>query len=182
LVNNQNKLTIIFDKPLKGKKVQIEPFRGEPELNTKKDYVSTTLIKEKSIPKINKLDTTKLWLQTQCDECTIKEKEFLKGNYFKLKAKPLWTDPVKDSEITLYGYTGFYKPRGSSFGNVRIRANGTKKPHTGLDIFAEKGTDIFACLDGIVERIYGNSNDGSYGNVIVIEIDYVEYLIKSKNN
>ena len=86
IINGKNQLTIILDKALKGKKVQIEPFRGAPELNTKKDYVSTTKIKEKATPKITKLDTTKLWLQTQCDECTKKEKEFLKGSYFKLKS------------------------------------------------------------------------------------------------
>ncbi|MCF6350371.1 MAG: hypothetical protein L3J23_05000 [Flavobacteriaceae bacterium] len=56
-------------------------------LNTKNDYVSTTLIKEKATPKITKLDTTKLWLQTECDDCkeNEKKKEFLKENYFKLK-------------------------------------------------------------------------------------------------
>ncbi|MCF6350369.1 MAG: hypothetical protein L3J23_04990 [Flavobacteriaceae bacterium] len=88
LIDGKNQLTIIFDKALKGKKVQIEPFREEaPKLNTKNDYVSTTLIKEKATPKITKLDTTKLWLQTECDDCKEKEKkkEFLKENYFKLK-------------------------------------------------------------------------------------------------
>ncbi|WP_199185111.1 M23 family metallopeptidase [Aquimarina sp. I32.4] len=192
LVANKNKLTLVFDKALVGKKVQIEAFRGLPDLNNKKDYVRTTTVEEDNKGSIvKKLDSTSLFLATECDSVKNagekNKKDFFKtSGFFKLKAKSLWTDPIKDSEITLYNFSGTYKPKGSTFGKVRLKWNKAKtklvpKAHTGLDVFAEKGTDLFACLDGKVERIYGKSNDKSYGNVIVIEVDDASYLEKSKN-
>jgi len=53
-------------------------------VNNSKNYVRTTTVNEF---KITKLDTTQFWLQINCDDCKEgeKEKEFLKGNCFKLK-------------------------------------------------------------------------------------------------
>lgn len=56
------------------------------------------------------------------------------------------------------------------------------KNHTGLDIFAEKGTNLYACLDGTVERIYGEARDNGYAIVLVIELDSVDSLKNSQNN
>ncbi len=91
LVNNKNQLTIIFDKALKDKKIQIEPYRNKPDIDQSKkkggyDYIKSTSIKEKDTPKIAKLDTTKLWIESFSDNSREKEKEFLKGSFFKMKA------------------------------------------------------------------------------------------------
>lgn len=192
VIGEKIKLTIIFDEALVGKKVQIEPFRGSPDLSTKPDFVRTTTVQKDNIgPLIKKLDFTNIWLLTKCDGLN-KEggeniKKFLENSYFKLEAKPLWTNPIENSEITLYNFSAVYKPKGSTFGEVRLKKHKVTKKlvpkaHTGLDVFAEKGTGLKACLDGTVERIYGKSSDTEgYGVVIVIEVDSVEYLTMSKN-
>ncbi len=94
-----------------------------------------------------------------------------------------WHEPIKNGEITLHNYGGDYKPKGSTFGKVRLGYNEKtkktyKKPHTGLDIFAESGTQLYACLDGKINSI---DKVGAYGNVIVLEIDVIEELKSSKN-
>ncbi len=67
LVDDKNQLTIVFDEALIGKKVQIEAFRGSPDLNNKKDYFKTTTVQEAPAPKITKRETNSLWLQTRCE-------------------------------------------------------------------------------------------------------------------
>jgi predicted chitinase len=76
-----------------------------------------------------------------------------------------WHDPIDNAEIALYNYYGNYNPAGSSFGRVR---DGGKKNHQGLDIFAPKGTEVKACLKGIV--VEANEADGNWGGLIVIEV------------
>ncbi|WP_452219459.1 hypothetical protein [Lacinutrix salivirga] len=103
LVGDKNQLTIVFDKALKGKKVQIEPFRGKPDINNAKDYVRTTTIKEPATPKITIRVKAHLYLKTQCDSIenageTI-ENTFLKGGGFKLDAKLFWTVPIKMEKL-----------------------------------------------------------------------------------
>ncbi|RKN21942.1 hypothetical protein D7035_12340 [Aquimarina sp. AD1] len=59
-----NKLTIVFDKALEGKTIQIEPYRGAPDHKVEKDWVYENTIKG---VKISKRETTALWLTSQCD-------------------------------------------------------------------------------------------------------------------
>ncbi|WP_103070915.1 hypothetical protein [Aquimarina sediminis] len=79
-----NKLTIVFDKALEGKKIQIEPYRGKPDHKSTKGWVYENTVKGL---KIVKRETTSLWLQTQCDSVEnageVIDKEF--KSYFKLK-------------------------------------------------------------------------------------------------
>ena len=188
LVGDKNQLTIVFDNALKGKKIQIEPFRGIPNINTAKDYVRTTTIEEQEKAKLVKKLTTNLFVSAECCEGEEGDLSFKdKTSVTKLKTKG-WQDPIIDGEITLYSYgnkySTVYKPRGSSFGSVRLKYKNKKlvpKNHTGLDVFAEKGTVVRACLDGVVERIYGSSSDGSYGKVLVIEVSSTDEFIMSKN-
>ncbi len=167
LIDGKNQLTIIFDKALKGKKVQIEPFRGEPELNTKKEYVSTTLIKEKAVPKVVRKENTKLWLETNCDECEEKERNFYDEKYFILKA-PIWYDPLKVME-----YRGWYQngtkwaPERSAYLNYTAYRN--KKKHDGLDLYAPVGTPVYACVEG---EVYIKRKTSTYGNHIGIKGEY----------
>jgi len=59
-----NKLTIVFDKALEGKTVQIEPYRGSPDHKVSKDWVYENTVKGN---KISKRKTTSLWLMSQCE-------------------------------------------------------------------------------------------------------------------
>ncbi|TPN85421.1 PAAR-like protein [Aquimarina algicola] len=89
-----------------------------------------------------------------------------------------WTDPVQDPEITLFTFSGNYRPKGSTFGGVRRRSNGSVRNHTGLDIFAEAGTELYACLDGVVDQIYTGPG---FGLVVVIKIDSIDDLKNARN-
>ena len=92
LIGDNNQLTIVFDKALKGKKIQIEPFRGVPDIDQSKksyDYIKSTTIKEPATPKITIRDKAHLYLKTQCDSIENSDekidKEFLKSAAFKLE-------------------------------------------------------------------------------------------------
>ena len=87
IINSKNQLTLVFDKALIGKKVQIEAFRESPDIDNAKDYVRTTTIQKAATPKIAKRETTSLWLQTQCESVEnageMINEEF--KSYFKLE-------------------------------------------------------------------------------------------------
>ncbi len=42
---------------------------------------------------------------------------------------------------------------GATFGNTRNYANGTKKPHQGIDLYAEVGTPIYSMTTGVVVQV-----------------------------
>ena len=115
IVDNKIKLTIVFAKALKGKKVQIEPFRGTPDLSTKLDFVRTTTIKEPTTVKITIRDTTKLYLKIQSDDIKITKEErangVLKSATFKLDAKPFGTYPIKILKLNCTIFLLFTSPK-----------------------------------------------------------------------
>ncbi|AUC76326.1 hypothetical protein [Olleya sp. Bg11-27] len=96
LDGDNNKLTIIFDKALKDKKVQIEPYREDaPKIDQSKvshDFIKTTTIKEAdaTLSKIAIRDKAHLYLKIEGDdiESTEEEKanELLKSSTFKLSS------------------------------------------------------------------------------------------------
>ena len=53
----------------------------------------------------------------------------------------------------------------NTFGMVRHKANGAKKPHQGWDFEAPVGTPCFAIADGKIELI---RTVGDYGNTVVL--------------
>jgi len=85
-----------------------------------------------------------------------------------------WHDPVDNPQITIYTQSGHEKPWRSSFGYTRkdISAN-----HHGLDIFALKGTNIYACLDATV---VGVENQGGYGKILILKIKNVNDFHESR--
>lgn len=87
-----------------------------------------------------------------------------------------WTDPLNDPEITLFSQNGNYKPWASTFGHVRNNGN---RHHSGLDLFALVGTELFACLDSTVANVYLNVS--GYGNVVLLKVDNTEDFINSRN-
>lgn len=55
----------------------------------------------------------------------------------------------------------------NTFGMVRRKADGSKKPHQGWDLYAPVGTPCYAVADGVV---VGINKAGDYGNTIILYI------------
>lgn len=152
LIGDKNQLTIVFDKALKGKKVQIEPFRGSPEINNKKDYVRTTIINEPATPKIIIRDKAHLYLKTECDSVVNSgekiNNKFLKGGGFKLSSSTtiyIYPDGkitntyLKNGDKMRYVYVDSSKEE-HDLGKTKIF---TTKKHTKKNVLSKtKGDDI----------------------------------------
>ena len=57
-----------------------------------------------------------------------------------------WHEPVDNPQIPLWNSEGNIKPQSNTFGTGRNRL------HTGLDIFAIEGSNVYACLDAVVYK------------------------------
>lgn len=93
--------------------------------------------------------------------------------HFKVRAQ--WHDPVDNPQLCLYTMSGgnIVVPYWNVFGYVR---NGTK--HQGVDLFAKPGTDVYACVDGIVVR--NEVASSLYGRVITIKAKNPDYVRSRK--
>ena len=89
-----------------------------------------------------------------------------------------WHEPLKYPQRTYYNSGGAVKPQNGAFGLVRRRADGSRKAHTGLDLFADIGTQCFACLDGEIASLHEDPR--GYGKVLVLKVKG-EDLRKSRN-
>ncbi|WP_452219925.1 M23 family metallopeptidase, partial [Lacinutrix salivirga] len=185
LVGDKNQLTIVFDKALKGKKVQIEPFRGKPDINNAKDYVRTTTIKEPATPKITIRDKAHLYLKTQCDSIenageTI-DNEFLKGGGFKLETPGLlfpfkvipqnYPGNYKTKQYKDYDYT-VHEKNAATFGYTR----GTNRIHAARDLYTDVNESIYAIADGIVK-----ASENFYMDTDVLVIEHYYEHVKGNN-
>lgn len=105
-----------------------------------------------------------------------------------------WQNPLKNNQIAIYTFGGSKRPWRSAFGRVRTDMTGTDngaRPHHGLDLFANIGTEVYACLPGEVVSLTPGTG---YGNGFVLKIDasyldefkkqrrsdYSPYYVKSK--
>lgn len=179
VLDGKNKLTIVFDEALKGKKVQIEPFRGSPGLSTKPEYVRTTTVQEVPEPKIVKRETTTLWLTSQCESVEnageMIDKDF--ENYFKLETPGLLfpfniiplnhPDNFKNKYYKPYNYR-LKEHRAPTFGVLRSAL----RIHAARDLYSDVGEPIYAIADGVVTNI-----DKFYRDTWRIEIEH-EYEVK----
>ena len=77
-----------------------------------------------------------------------------------------WHDPVDNPMSTNYMQSGGGGALGKKWG---LFGNGIRNgsPHTGLDLFARTGDNIYACVDGTV---YNRRWHGGYGNTITIKV------------
>ncbi len=81
----------------------------------------------------------------------------------------VWHDPVKNPQLNKYTYSGNINPVNGMYGHVRKWR--TKIPsHSGLDIFAIPGTEIFACMDGSVTDVSISQKKGK-NKTVRIKID-----------
>ncbi|WP_055446352.1 M23 family metallopeptidase [Lacinutrix mariniflava] len=182
VVDKKIKLTIVFDKALKGKKVQIEPFRGAPDLTTKPDYVRTTTIKEAATSKITIRDKAHLYLKTQCDsieeEGETIDNEFLKSTAFKLETPrllfPFQTIPLnhpdgfKNDNYIKYDYT-LHEKKAPTFGVLRS----STRIHAARDLYYELNEPIYAIANGVVTDVHS-----FYRDTWRIEIEHEYQKIK----
>ncbi|WP_395075707.1 peptidoglycan DD-metalloendopeptidase family protein [Flavobacterium sp.] len=111
------------------------------------------------------------------------KKGFLKEfgyNCCENKGNAKWQNPLKNNQITIHTFGGSIRPWRSAFGRVRTDMTGSDngaRPHHGLDLFAEIGTEVFACLPGEVVSLTPGTG---YGNGFVFKIDD-NYLNEFKN-
>ena len=95
-----------------------------------------------------------------------------------------WQNPLKNNQITIYTFGGSKRPWRSAFGRVRTDMTGTDngaRPHHGLDLFANIGTEVYACLPGEVVSLTPGTG---YGNGFVFKIDagYLEEFKKQRRS
>ena len=81
-----------------------------------------------------------------------------------------WHEPVDNPQITLWTQSGKYNPANAAFGVPRPN----KKYHQGVDLFCTEGSNVYACLDGIVESI--TDSPKGQGQTIVLKITDKEQL------
>ena len=83
-----------------------------------------------------------------------------------------WHDPVDNPQITIYMQSGGDDPGWASFGNVR-----NSRVHHGIDFFAIKGTNIYACLDAFV---VGVETQRGYGKILILKVKNIDDFNKSR--
>lgn len=85
-----------------------------------------------------------------------------------------WHEPVDNPQITLWTQSGRNDPSNAVFGARNNR-------HQGVDLFALEGTNVYACLGGIVDRVVTCDAKGNYvkgqGITVVIKIHEAEIPI-----
>ena len=85
-----------------------------------------------------------------------------------------WHEPVDNPQITIWTQSGRNDPSNAVFGARHNR-------HQGVDLFALEGTNVYACLGGIVDRIVTRDAKGNYvkgqGITVVIKIHEAEIPI-----
>ena len=85
-----------------------------------------------------------------------------------------WHEPVNNPQITIWTQSGCNDPSNAVFGARNNR-------HQGVDLFALEGTNVYACLGGIVDRIVTRDAKGNYvkgqGITVVIKIHEAEIPI-----
>lgn len=140
-------------------------------------YLMVDLHTENSIPEF---ESVFMWYRgfTSSSDDSTTQKYFLnqEGEWFEVE-KVEWHEPIKDPTCTLYMQSGGAGEFGKHWGLFGKTRDGKK--HTGLDLFATTGTDIFACVDGTV---YNRRWHGGYGNTITIKVTDTEAFKSLKND
>jgi len=73
--------------------------------------------------------------------------------------------PIDNPMLCLYSQGGNKKPWHGSFGK-KIRDG--KDIHCGVDLLAEPGTKVYACVEAVVERIHTSKTMG--GNMVTLKV------------
>jgi predicted chitinase len=121
------------------------------------------------------------WLVNGGDNGRTERREYLKKlkeiDFFKCGTNK-WHDPLDNPMLCLYSQGGEdKKPWHGSFGPT-IRDGVTK--HTGMDLFAKPGTNVYSCVKGEVVR--SEINSSMFGELIVIKVIDEETLKSRRKN
>ena len=81
-----------------------------------------------------------------------------------------WHEPVDNPQITIWTQSGRNEPSNAVFGAKRPNGH----YHQGVDLFCTEGSNVYACLDGIVESI--TDSPKGQGQTIVLKITDKEQL------
>lgn len=101
----------------------------------------------------------------------------LAKNKKESKSNGKWRMPIDNPMLCLYSQGGGEKPWHGSFGE-KIR-DGIEN-HAGIDLLAKPGLPVYACLRGIVERIYISTSRA--GRVVVVKVTDRETFKSLKRN
>lgn len=91
-----------------------------------------------------------------------------------------WHDPVDNPICTIFTQSqtsGEFNHSGKHWGLFGNTRDGSK--HSGLDLFAKTGENIYACVDGTV---YNRRWHGDYGNTITIKVNDTEAFLNMKKD
>ncbi|HEX8576825.1 MAG TPA: hypothetical protein VF677_11080, partial [Flavobacterium sp.] len=88
-----------------------------------------------------------------------------------------WRMPIDNPMLCLYSQGGAKKPWHGSFGE-KIRDGSTN--HTGTDLLAEPGTNVYACVKSKVHKIYTSTSLA--GKVLVLKVIDVDTFKSLRNN
>jgi len=93
-----------------------------------------------------------------------------------MKMTPKWFEPVANPQINKFNSNGAVSPRSATFGDTRRSTDGTRRFHSGLDLFALPGTKVYACLDGTIVGYNSNINS-SAGITLRIKVNNTKEFI-----
>ncbi len=101
----------------------------------------------------------------------------------KLEVKYIkdWHDPLDKPQITIFTQSGNKNPANAAFLKIRYyNKENIPKAHHGLDLFATVGTNVYACVDGIIAYIQYQKG---YGNIIALKVTGKSLdILRSKKN
>jgi predicted chitinase len=101
-----------------------------------------------------------------------------------ISGNSIWRNPIDNPCITIYTFGGSKRPWRSAFGVMRgdLKRKSpptAPRPHHGIDLFANIGTKVYACIQGTV--VYSDTLSG-YGKTVIIKVLNVEDFHKQRRN
>lgn len=89
-----------------------------------------------------------------------------------------WHDPVDNPRLNKYNYGGAVKPVSAVYGHGRRKSDGSKKYHSGVDLFGIPGKDkVYACLDCVLQEVRFSNQAGW---IVRIKVNNIADLLEQE--